>query len=285
MSTKSLVRVTRGFLGSFVEGVGFEERCDFWGVRHSRVGGDIRTFSKASAGRLRRSLCMLAPSFDCRLYGLCLTIPGAVLPPNYVRMIWHNFRVRASRLFPSLPWIWRVELQCRKQAHWHLVVYAPVENGFVCAFGLRSLWEDVIRRRLYGKYKFIDDKCFANFLRCGVRIDDLSKCSLAGVVGYLVDHATKHKQSQLGWNGRQWGIVNRSSLRSDGVEVFRCSYQEWVKIRRQYERLRRSLKREGRYYGRALSITRKGDIQNASIFGSCEERLFMVADKVLNFCK
>lgn len=274
MST-CLVRVKMGYLGSVVKGVG-EYRRGFKGDRHKRVKGDIDSFSKASCARLRRSLCVLRPSYDVRLCGLCLTIPGEIVQPSYLRMMWHSFRVRASQKFPALPWVWRIELQKRKQAHFHLVVYG---RSFVDSFGLRELWEDVINRMIYTKGICTPDQ-YAAFLQHGVKVEDLSSCNSSGVIGYLCDHTTKHKQDQLGWIGRQWGVVNRSALKMDSSTVFECSPKEWIQIRRQYIRLQKSLKKQGRYFGRRLAVSRRGDVFSSCLFGLDEKRIFDIISRM-----
>ena len=261
------VQIKRGFLGSLVRGIG-EQRRGFKGVIHKRVKGDISSFSAASCARLRKSLCVFRPSWDVRLCGLTLTIPGDILQPSYLRLIWHLFRVRASQKFSDLPWVWRIELQKRKQAHFHLVVYG---RSFKDAFGLRELWEDVIQRKLS---RYLDKKTMSAFLRHGVKIDDLSGCDSSGVIGYLCDHTSKHKQEQIGWIGRQWGIVNRHAFKVDTQTVFECSPRDWILIRRQYIRLQKSLKKQGRYYGRRLAVSRRGDVFGGCLFGLDERRIF-----------
>lgn len=274
MST-CLVRVKMGYLGSVVKGVG-EYRRGFSGDRHKRVKGDIDSFSKASCARLRRSLCVLRPSYDVRLCGLCLTIPGEIVQPSYLRRMWHSFRVRASQKFPSLPWVWRVELQKRKQAHFHLIVYG---RSFSDSFGLRELWEDVVSRMVYRRGICTQDQ-FNAFLRYGVKVDDLSMRDSSGVIGYLCDHTSKHKQDQLGFTGRQWGIVNRSAFKADASTVFECSPREWILIRRQYIRLQKHLKKEGAYYGRRLAVSRRGDVFSSCLFGSDERRIYDIIRRI-----
>ena len=266
MNTLKVV-IKEGFLGSQIVGVG-ERRKGFLGVRHKREKGDISAFSAASCARLRRALCVLRPAFDCRICGLCLTIPGAVLQPSYLRQVWHLFRVRVSQKL-SVPWVWRIELQKRKQAHFHLVVYG---RGFEDAFTLRELWEQVIKSKILDR-GIITAREYRDFLRHGVRVDDLSACRSAGVVGYLCDHQSKHKQDQLGWVGRQWGVVNRGLLKVDSKTVFECSVPDWVQIRRQYTRFQRKLKKQGRYYGRRLALARNKDVFSSCIFGLDEIRL------------
>ena len=270
------VKIKSGFLGSVVKGVG-EVKKGFKGVIHKREKGDISRFSAASCARLRRSLCVFRPSWDCRLCGLCLTIPGDILQASCLRSIWHLFRVRASQKFPALPWVWRIELQKRKQAHFHIVVYG---RSFADAFGLRELWENVIQRKLS---RFIDKKTMAAFLRHGVRVDDLGGCDSSGIIGYLCDHTSKHKQDQLGWVGRQWGVVNRHAFKIDSHTVFECSPREWILVRRQYIRLQKKLKKQGRYYGRRLAVSRRGDVFSSCLFGLDEKRIFDIITRLKGY--
>jgi len=274
------VKIKSGFLGSVVKGVPWDDlRRGFKGVRAVRREGDIKTFSAASCARLRRSLCVLRPSYDVRLCGLCLTIPGAIIQSFYLRRLWHLFRVRASQKFPYLPWVWRIELQKRKQAHFHLVVYG---HSFADAFGLRELWEDVIKRMIFKKGICSPDQ-FSAFLRHGVSIDDLTAANSSGIIGYLCDHTSKHKQEQIGWVGRQWGVVNRSALKVDSSTVFECTPKEWIQIRRQYIRLQKSLKKQGRYFGRRLAVSRRGDVFSSCLFGLDEKRIFDIISRMKGY--
>lgn len=270
------VKVKRGYLGSFVRSIGDERKGRFKGVIHKREKGDINTFSAASASRLRRSLCVLRPKYDCRIVGLCLTIPGDIIQSSYLRSIWHLFRVRASQKLPDLPWVWRIELQKRKQAHFHIIVYG---RSFADGFALREIWEDVIRRKVYLS-GICSDVQYKAFLRHGVKVDDLSGFNSSGIIGYLCDHQSKHKQEQLGWIGRQWGVVNRAVLSIDSSTVFRCTQKEWVQIRRQYMRLQKKLKKDGRYYGRRLAMSRRGDVFGGCLFGSDERRIYDIISRM-----
>jgi hypothetical protein len=82
------------------------------------------------------------------------------------------------------------------------------------------------------------------------RLDD----SKDGAIHYLCDHATKHKDEQLGWKGRQWGIVNRHCFAfpswDDGEYL---SGAEWAlssrSLRRYSNRLRRSGSKRAQPYG------------------------------------
>ena len=130
------ITVKRGELGVTVEG----QRGKWHGViLPKRSRGDIKGFSNSSRRRLRKFLALSrhvdGPSIKL---GICLTIPGEVLPVEQVRKLWHNWVVFWKRNYPRLPLLWRIELQTRKQAHWHCVVWCPLKayrGRHLCDFG------------------------------------------------------------------------------------------------------------------------------------------------------
>lgn len=227
--------------------------------------GSVEGLSTASRRRLREALASARPvAEDGKAYavlGLCLTIPNpdGVLDDEkaakYARALnlmfdaWHH---RMSRAWPSVGWIWRIELQKSKMPHIHLVGYAPQadlvkphvigepsEESIANAVGrwlpllpdCRSLGyivDDVHFTWKPNKYGWgitpaiaWDAKEF--WLSClhkqglwmqgaDVRAVDAQLLTSRNCIHYLCDHQSKRKQEQLGWQGRQWGIVNRRAL-------------------------------------------------------------------------
>jgi hypothetical protein len=51
---------------------------------------------------------------------------------------------------------------------------------------------------------------FGGFLKHGVKVEPIR--SDYAMMRYLLDHATKSKQAQLGYKGRQWGYINRANF-------------------------------------------------------------------------
>ena len=89
---------------------------------------------------------------------------------------------------------------------------------------------------------------------------------------YLTAHMSKHKSSQLGWKGRQWGVVNRVllSLRPP-CSSFHVPVEVWRDVSRQFRRLASNLDKQGIYTG-AFGKSRF----RSMIFGRDEERFMKI---------
>lgn len=227
-------------------------------IKYSAVSstrGNIVGFSKKSATRLRRLLL----DVDFReSWAICLTLPGEVQPDCDYSKLWHGFVVAYRAAFDNAL-IWRVELQVRKVPHWHLVFCGE----YIDALRLKYLWMDYIRVR------FVVSR---GFYLHSVKIQSVRRSSSA--LMYLTAHLSKHKSSQLGWMGRQWAVVNRSSLRlrSSG-STLSFTDEQWRLIVRQFRRLAERLKVSGVYsgaFGRSAF--------RACIFGKDEDRFFKIAN-------
>ena len=192
-----------------------------------------------------------ALSGDFVRVGLTLTIPGGVdfegdyLHPDYLREVrrtWDAYRMALSRAYPSVGWFWRVEMQQRKAPHWHLVGLVPLS-----LFGLPDGEEWALFRRVSAFKDTPWGQAWLSFEAtvCGLWLrrlmpwsdaaTGLSRAFLPGAsehaahlqlvsgsagIRYVCDHESKHKQAQLGWRGRQWGVVNQGALaRDEGVSA------------------------------------------------------------------
>lgn len=264
------ISIRKGALGWIIKG----QRGHYYGTPPpERVKGDITRFSSASARRLREVLATAHPRKGDHIpYGFTFTIPGSSLNDDEVRRLWHIFVVKWKRSF-RFPMVWRIELQkkSRLQAHWHCVVWIP-RSGSGCssdafAVQIEMFWIRLIRDflpPLSAKTDFGFDKHGVQFRR----IDDSTP---SGVIGYLCDHTSKHKASQLGWRGRQWGVVNRSLLTFDTILELSVSERVHVQAARQYRRLQDVLrKRGGRYTG--VKVTPAGNVSKV-VFGRDADRI------------
>ena len=259
------VKLVRGGLGYVVKGQTNKPNPN----RHAlekREKGDIQTFSRASQRRLRETLALgkLASGETAHIWGVTLTIPGPELSADAVRDLWGAF-VDGMRAFQDVPIVWRIELQTRadrRQAHWHCVLWVAGDElaSRVQAVQIVELWRRVVLDRVSA----LPRRTLAGFFRHGVDLKSLDGASATGLVGYLCDHASKHKQEQLGWVGRQWGVVNRHALDLGGVEVCKLSQREHKQAARQYRRLQEHLRRDGVYTG--VRVTPGGNVSKA-IFG------------------
>lgn len=196
--------------------------------------GAISSFSVKSRRRLRDALLtQYVPGLP--MVGLTLTMPGNIgnseaenvqnaekgvaesLPPSpppsvamdAFRTAFQRFRVALARLSPGSAAIYRVELQQRGAPHIHAVVWLS-SDGFKSDKQAKSriteLWLEAVEDCGWGDYSRINHSLY------GVKWQDLPDRSSA--IRYLCDHASKHKQAQLGYKGKQWGYLNRPLLQS-----------------------------------------------------------------------
>lgn len=228
--------------------------CRIKSINKLSTRGKISGFSSKSANRLRRLLLDIDFSNS---WAICLTLPRIkdFQEVNFSEL-WHGFTVAASRKL-SNSFIWRVELQQRKVPHWHCVWCGDFES----ALAFKYLWHDYISRRFV---------CSLPFFLHSVKVQQVYSGSSA--LMYLTAHMSKHKSSQLGWRGRQWGVVNRSllSLRPP-CSSFHVPYEVWRDVSRQFRRLAAHLDKQGIYTG-AFGKSRF----RSMIFGRDEERFMKI---------
>ena len=186
--------------------------------------GSIRSFSRHSVLRLRKTLLSTTldnPFFTC--LGITLTLPWRVSVDSaevYQKVVedykiaFNRWGVSFRRRFGASACVFRHELQRRKVPHCHMVCYLSdfdfpvVLKGRSASIGdFRSVVFSMWLNALNG---FSYDVKLSAFHKCGVKVQSLDG-NLA-MFRYLCDHASKHKRSQLGYQGKQWGIINKSLL-------------------------------------------------------------------------
>jgi hypothetical protein len=230
-------------------------------IKNRGTRGKIKGFSAKSKSRLRETLAMGRLKVPYQIYGLCLTIPGELLSIEETRKLWHDWQTNYfQKKYKQCAFIWRIELQERKQAHWHCVCYVPTD------FDIRQKicvdWFRFLHRRIGKNW---NEKTLFGALRHSARVDDLQKSSSANIIGYLADHTSKHKQAQLGWEGRQWAIVNKRNMIFSALEVVQYSARLHRLIVRQFRRLQDNLRKHGKYTG--AKVGTNGDCISHSLFG------------------
>lgn len=262
------VRIIKGGLGYVIKGQS-GGGCMVKN-RHTRQEGDIKGFSRHSQRRLRETLALARPANpQSMVCGMCLTIPGAILPPEKVRNIWHAFMVEMGRQYADVGLVWRIELQTRQQAHWHLVAWIP-PKGEIPPLARALLIAELYKRVVVARVAPLTPKTSFGFDKYGVKIQPLDSATPSCVITYLADHESKHKQAQLGWQGRQWGVVGRDNLRFIGSEVVSVDERQHKRAARQFRRLQQHLRSAGKYTG--VRVTPSGNVSK-SIFGKDAERL------------
>lgn len=176
--------------------------------------GSVDGFSAASARRLRQFLATHVG--EGITFALSLTFPFDLSPEEFRRRF-HRFCVRCP-----YPFVWRVELTKRKRPHVHIVGWSS--NGVWGVCEIQNIWWDIAEAYIYRGGE--EHSCVVELLRG------------ADWFKYLACHSSKHKQEQLGWLGRQWGVVRRGLLVDTG-KVVALRRDQTMKVLRVVRRLAR----------------------------------------------
>lgn len=191
------------------------------GGGEERKRGTIEGFSAAARRRMREAMLTLEIK-DSLFLGLTLTVPWKATDfeplMDEFRATVHRFSVAFRRLFPHSGMIYRIELQQRGAPHLHALVYiakadlaapipAPVAGvgaaeDAVAQFSMRELWSRAVLDLHHGS--------IFGFEQYGCKVEPIRDAG--SMFRYLADHASKHKQAQLGYKGKQWGILGRANF-------------------------------------------------------------------------
>jgi hypothetical protein len=230
----------------------------------------ITTFSRASAARLRRLLATTSGPDGATCYGVTLTVPGPVITPEECRRLWNAFRLRILRL-NTVAIIWRIELQERQQAHFHCICWST--ESINIAYYMRQAWLDNLgilgpvegpygqtadgkKRKPFpysemsvsgwgrGWYTDTTARVEHRALWPGaelhaVKIGTVEQHDFFAWWRYLAGHASKAKQAQLGWQGRQWGVVHKALLQKPLPGIFTMNDRQMIRAIRVFRRLTR----------------------------------------------
>lgn len=222
--------------------------------------GKITKFSAKSALRLRKLLCKL--DFQ-KLHSITLTLPKCDLCLDF-RGLWHFFVIRLKRQLPKTAIIWRIELQQRSVPHWHLLL--DTNDYFIC-YDVKQIW--------FSSVKFWNSSIITPaFYLHGVHISNYGLDS-AYTINYFCSHISKHKKSQLGWQGRQWGVINRDCLSFSSFSSLDVTDID-ILVTRQLRRLSKNLEKYG-YYSNLVTL---GGIRSC-LFGINRQRF----ERVYNYYK
>ena len=212
--------------------------------------GCIDSFSYSARLRLRLALLRYFLPGGFRV-GVTLTLPWSVSDWSAVmgdfRSVMHRFRVYWLRRFKDCGAIFRVELQRRGAPHLHMVAWHR-KGTLNLSEQYFALWYDSLLRDLRGG-------SYSDFARYGVKVDTLP--NVIASIRYLCDHASKSKQAQLGYRGKQWGILGKASLRVSTGEPFSLSDRQFVLLGRWLRRLTRFRVTSDCVFGSRLSKPRR----------------------------
>lgn len=215
--------------------------------RTERRKGDITSFSMNSRRRLREFLVKneVRNAFPI---GLTLTLPASgdydfAPEPDFIGPskpllcsgakadfpeTINRFGKNLQRAFPRSGCVWRAELQRRGAPHLHCVFWLPgKERDYFDWFAPEDFPRykpEVLRRfsvaPLHARIvdcwaRAVEQTCFVGDFEAlkafrmgyGVSVEPL--LNRARYMRYCCDHLSKHKQEQLGYKGRQWGVVGK----------------------------------------------------------------------------
>lgn len=184
--------------------------------------GRIVGFSSSARRRLREVMLTSYCPTASNLVGITLTLPwvdyGSDVMEDF-KAVNQRFQVYWLRRFGrSCAAVYRVELQVRGVPHLHLMAWHDDISD------LSAVYFDLWYKALLGDLR---GGLYGDFARFGVRVD--TAVNYDGVVRYLAEHTSKAKQAQLGYRGKQWGILGRHNLRRyDGLSL---DLTEWEMVR------------------------------------------------------
>lgn len=217
-SDVNLGRVESGYVWVYPRGVVMKkQRVHLQSVKPTVGGkrGDISGFSFASRRRMRLALLRSDLNQECFRFGLTITLPwqgdfGDEWLEGF-RACFHRWQTSFRKVHSRWAMIFRVELQQRGAPHVHAIVYAPANeiSRFGASFWYKFKEECTLRwyKALKGEMRGGD---IQGFFKHSVSVDNIRDD--AAMFRYLADHASKQKQAQLGYRGKQWGIVGKSNL-------------------------------------------------------------------------
>jgi hypothetical protein len=194
---------------------------DFGGISRGTIDG----LSNEAARRLR-AFFITSEVEGFELWAVTLTTHRVLSPEEWREAM---KRERMAVLRAGWAGVWRVELQKRKAPHAHVAMWVPRGT----ALGrIADMWLDATGEG--------SDFAAVEHAVHGRRISH----DEAGWAVYLALHDGKHKEAQLGWLGKQWGIWNRAKFVSRDPERFELTPREHGQFLRILRHLDRSI-REG----------------------------------------
>jgi len=155
--------------------------------------GEIEGFSHEAARRLR-GWFMTQKVDGSNLWAITLTT-HANLSPDQWRAVMMRFRIYLKR--KGWAGVWRVELQKRRAPHAHVAFWLPVGVDLAAVV---ALWLECTGET--------NDPAAREHAVEGREIP----ADETGWAVYMGLHDGKHKEAQLGWKGKQWGIWNREAF-------------------------------------------------------------------------
>jgi hypothetical protein len=218
------------------------------GAKRGKIGG----WSRASRKRMREFLLMYRPRPGWREYAVTLTVPGPPLEPEEKRRAFHAFTIATKRA--GLGAVWRLEVQKRGAAHWHLLVVAgpgfrphgDIPVDVAVALWTRQAWKgclDLLGEASWALGRTGDVYTGSRGSAPGSDRHMIDVQAMgdkgAGWCRYMFDHTTKAKQEQEAGEGRHWGIINRAVFVEAPFQAGRLSDRAFARLHRLLRRWNR----------------------------------------------
>lgn len=194
--------------------------------------------SSASFRRFR-SFCLRMVVPDKPIVGVTLTVPGIdLMSSSDFKDLWHKMSRWLAK--HNIPVVWRVELQQRGMPHIHAIVFGS-DSDVLSVFGQ---WYKLLSDDVYS-HEVVDgvgdivslSRSFVRGASYAVQMERLADNHRA--FRYLVTHTGKAKQSQLGFAGRNWGVVCRDAFKPVASDEIPLSDFDYFQIIRWLRRLTR----------------------------------------------
>lgn len=218
--------------------------------------GVIDKFSAKSRYRLREVLLTRSGPEGWFTGSGTFTVPGPNLEVSEFQAVLHHISHKIQKA--GLCMVWRVEMQQRGMPHIHAAIWGPTA---LSVRRVSELWFEVIENLTLSEDWLQETKKGKTFLwekgrkrsaivgfdvrGSMVEVGESAQAFDQGWWRYLCDHTSKSKQAQLGWKGRQWGIVGRVLMRENGSFSRKLTEFQYFLFLRHLRRLTRSNKWRG----------------------------------------
>lgn len=222
------------------------------GIKLSRDRVHLRTQAKKSPAAKRGKITSFSLKSSARLRNVFLThdIPGSTKVGWTLTLPWadalfdgedaqgweifrallHKVQIYYKRYAPNSGYVFRIELQQRGVPHLHAIEY--------CARGSEAQLGKVWLIQVVQHKSTPQDRVQA-FIKYGIKRDGLKAKDNTGYYRYLTDHASKHKQAQLGYKGRQWGVINEAAFKVEKGKTHGLEPDEYRLLVRYFQRFNR----------------------------------------------
>jgi hypothetical protein len=161
-----------------------------------------------------------------------------LVTPETWRAMWMRFRQRARCCLTAA--VYRVELQRRRQPHIHAVAWFlpwpgvdATQKEFAFVEAQRDLW-------FHGWLECITEKGKLPTSAEYFHASKMRPVENSGWGIYQALHHSKHKREQLGWLGKQWGVIGRALFHRRQPLQLELSLAQYWRFRRLVSRLLRS---------------------------------------------